>query len=288
MCRIYGFHANEPTKVECTLVHAQNALLLQSQSDELGREHSDGWGIGYYENGLPTIEKKASAAFHGLHFSNTAERVYSRAVVSHVRMATVGKPSIANCHPFGWGTWIFAHNGTVTGIDALRAEMTAELTESFREIVRGSTDSELLFHWLMSRFLTGKAVDASECLSLHRLIDLLASSIVELDRRCQLASPSKPAKLNIILTDGRVMVASRYRNSLCWVHRDGIRDCEICGIPHVEHSPGFKYRAVVIASEAISHERWDTIADGTVVAVDNSLRTTTMAITDSTSNEHPV
>ena len=27
MCRLYGFRANEETKVECTLVHAQNALL---------------------------------------------------------------------------------------------------------------------------------------------------------------------------------------------------------------------------------------------------------------------
>ena len=25
MCRLYGFRANEPTKVECTLVYAQNA-----------------------------------------------------------------------------------------------------------------------------------------------------------------------------------------------------------------------------------------------------------------------
>ncbi len=55
MCRIYGFRSNEPTKVECTLVHAQNALLAQSRSDHVGKSHPHGWGIGLYENGAPTL-----------------------------------------------------------------------------------------------------------------------------------------------------------------------------------------------------------------------------------------
>lgn len=282
MCRLYGFRANEPTKVECTLVHAQNALLLQSQSDERGRAHPDGWGIGYFENDLPELEKHASAAFHGLHFSNTAERVYSESVVSHVRLATVGMTSIVNCHPFQWGGWICAHNGTVTAIKQLREELTSELSESLRCNIHGETDSELLFHWLMERFIRSGAVDASECLSLERLKSELAEGVAEIDQRCQLANSEKPARLNVVLTDGHVMVASRFRNSLCWVHRDGIRDCEICGIPHVDHTPGKRYHAVVIASEPVSHETWESVPDGTVISVDEDVRTTTLDIPQST------
>lgn len=33
MCRLYGFRANEATKVECALVLAQNSLLAQSRAD---------------------------------------------------------------------------------------------------------------------------------------------------------------------------------------------------------------------------------------------------------------
>ena len=33
MCRLYAMRANEPTRVECSLVHAQNALMQQSQGD---------------------------------------------------------------------------------------------------------------------------------------------------------------------------------------------------------------------------------------------------------------
>lgn len=35
-CRLYGFLANEETKLECTLVLAHNSLLSQSKKDSLG------------------------------------------------------------------------------------------------------------------------------------------------------------------------------------------------------------------------------------------------------------
>ena len=103
MCRLYGFLANEPTKVECTLVHAQNALLHQSREDLGGRTHSDGWGISCYPDGMPQCERRASAAHEDLWFSTTAERTYSHAVIAHVRRATVGGARVENTHPFTHG-----------------------------------------------------------------------------------------------------------------------------------------------------------------------------------------
>ena len=37
MCRLYGFRANAPTKIECTLVLAQNALLAFAEDYRAGR-----------------------------------------------------------------------------------------------------------------------------------------------------------------------------------------------------------------------------------------------------------
>ena len=63
MCRLYGFRASEATKVECSLIHAQNALLLQSRSDMMGREHADGWGLASYRNSEISLEHRDTAAF---------------------------------------------------------------------------------------------------------------------------------------------------------------------------------------------------------------------------------
>ena len=84
MCRLYAFRANQPTRVECSLVHAQNALMEQSRGDREGLVHGHGWGVADFPDGVPMIEKQTWAAYHGEHFQKKAARVYARTVVAHV------------------------------------------------------------------------------------------------------------------------------------------------------------------------------------------------------------
>ncbi len=127
MCRLYGFRASEPTKVECSLVHAQNALMEQSRMDLEGLTHGHGWGVAERPDGVPFVEKQAWATYHGEHFKKTAARIYAKTVIAHVRRATVGPPGIENTHPFVHGVWLFAHNGTVPNFDQVRVRLLDEL-----------------------------------------------------------------------------------------------------------------------------------------------------------------
>jgi len=272
MCRLYGFRASEPTKVECTLVRAQNALVTQSRSDATGRTHGDGWGIGYYRDGVGRVERRVAAAFEDLHFSVTAERVYSRTVVAHVRKATQGRNALENTHPFQHGRWMFAHNGTLTAFDRVRPELERGCDADLLAARRGQTDSELVFYWLLSR-MRGAGIPLEEPgLELPRLVELVRGATRELDTLDAAAGAEQPARLNFILTDGEVLVASRWRHPLSWVARMGIHDCEICGIPHIQHGESADYRAVVVASEPISHEAWLELPEGGALSVDGALR----------------
>ena len=51
-------------------------------------------------------------------------------------------------------------------------------------------------------------------------------------------------------------MACRWNRSLYVVQRNGIYECEICGIPHVHHHETVDHRAVVVASEPVTHEDW--------------------------------
>lgn len=272
MCRHYCFRANEETKVECTLIHAQNALVLQSRADLRGKSHEDGWGVSVYHDTVPEVERRATAAHEDLHFSTTVERVFSRAVVAHVRRATVGGPSLANTHPFIYKHWTFCHNGTVTGFEALREQLKHETLPRLRQYRLGTTDSEQVFYWLLSRMeRAGLSLD-EHCGDLDALRRVIAQSILLLAERCEEAGAAWPARLNCILTDGNVVLAARWNNTLHWILRRGIHDCEICGIPHIHHQAGVEYRAVIIASEPISHEQWLELPDRSIIAVDQSIR----------------
>ena len=271
MCRLYGFRANEPTKVECSLIHAQNALLLQSRSDMMGREHADGWGLASYSDGDLEVEHRDTAAFEGIQFGVAVERIYAKTVIAHVRRATVGGASAVNTHPFRYGRWTFAHNGTVSGFDRLKDQMARETSSRLQAFRRGTTDSEQSFLWILTRMESDGLDPDSDSTDAAALASVVGSAVRTLHDRSENLRPQEPPRLNFLLTNGRVMVASRWNHTLYRLERDGVHDCEICGIPHVEHETKRRYRAVVIASEPITHEAWQEVDDGTVVSIDEDM-----------------
>ena len=272
MCRLYGFRANELTKVECTLVHAQNALLVQSKSDQTGRSHADGWGIACYSDiaskvCLPELIRHKTAAFDTTHFSHQAESVYAKTVLAHVRLATVGYVGTLNSHPFNYDEWTFAHNGTIPEFDQLKDQLERE-SGKFQDTRCGATDSEQLFLWLLERLKKG-GVDLQKP-RVDDVNELLVEAVAELDSRVNQISKS-PAKLTFIMSNGRLVFACRFNNPLYRLVRRGVHDCEICGIPHIRHDESIDYRAVLFASEPITSEPWEEVPNYSLFSVDEEL-----------------
>lgn len=263
MCRLYGLRATEPTRIECSLVRAQNALMAQSRGDREGLVHAHGWGVAEYPNGVPFVEKQAWAAYDGEHFEKTAARIYSRAAIAHVRRATVGRPCLENTHPFVHGLWLFAHNGTVPNFGLVRERLLPELDELHHNEIQGTTDSEHIFRYLLT--LWGRHPERPLIRILRDGIEAIVSWIAEVD-------PEARVSLNILLTDGKVFVGSRLNRTLWYLERDGLVVCEICGQPHVRHDSRQAYRAVEVASEPITHEDWRQVPNGAVFTVDPDMR----------------
>ncbi len=263
MCRLYGFRANEPTRVECSLVHAQNALMEQSRQDQAGLTHGHGWGVAEHPDGVPYVEKQAWAAYHGEHFRKTVARVYARSVIAHVRRATVGPPAIENTHPFVHGVWLFAHNGTVPNFEQVRPQLLDALDPLHRTEIRGSTDSEHVFRYLLTLWEQDPGRPLMESLRLG--LEQVIAWAREID-------PERQVSLNVLWADGEHMVGARLNRTLWYLEREGIVPCDICGRPHVHHDPKRHYRAVEVASEPITDEDWLEAPNGTVFAVDPDLR----------------
>lgn len=268
MCRLYGISGNQPAKVECSLVDAQNALIDQSIEDSRGVANPDGWGIGSYEAGSPVVHKSARAASHDVEFRRTAEAVTSRAVVAHVRAATVGANTLNNTHPFSHGPWLFAHNGTLAGFDQLAPELRSEIPDHLLRSIRGDTDSELMFLWLLGHMPEFGLDPLSGADSALELVELLATAVPELAARSASVT-AEPVRLNFLLTDGVHLAVSRWGNSLQFSERIGRTDCEVCAASHLIGPGEGKYRAIAIASEPITKETWTEVPDRSFLGVTN-------------------
>jgi glutamine amidotransferase len=258
MCRFFGLLGSAPAKVDWYLARADHSLLVQSRGDRAGDSHVDGWGIGYYVDGFPVVAWSASAAAADGKFLIVAHAVRARAVIAHVRDASVGGAALVNTHPFTYGRWLFAHNGTVRPFERVAPALTREIPPALLTWRQGNTDSELVFFWLLARLLRAGMDLTRPCADLAGLKQILAAAAKELASLChESGEQGEPARLNFLLTDGSVLLATRWRHSLCWSRRA---------------------KSVLVASEPIDRERWHDVTDGTLLTVDNELQVTMQAM----------
>jgi predicted glutamine amidotransferase len=112
----------------------------------LSESHDSGWGVCAYPDvgsAAPLSERFPSAAYADSRF-DAATEMRGRIFNAHVRRATLGGLSDENTHPFEFGPYSFAHNGTILGFrNMLRPGMGEPV---------GQTDSECFFMRLMNDF----------------------------------------------------------------------------------------------------------------------------------------
>ena len=146
MCRLFGLSA-APHRVNTRfwLLEAPDSLTVQS------KRNADGTGLGFYEpDGTPVLDKEPLAAYEDVAFAREVKHISSTTFVGHVRLASTGALLPQNTHPFEMNGRIMAHNGAISGLDKLEAEIG-----DYRELVLGDTDSERMFA------LITKHIDAS-------------------------------------------------------------------------------------------------------------------------------
>jgi len=200
MCRLFGCLIREPGPVTHELFRAANALRVQS------KEHPDGWGLGWYENGTPRVVRSLTPAHGDAEFEKLSHYVSAQTVVAHVRKASVGAISPQNTHPFQRGPWLFAHNGTLPAWETVRGPLEALLDPSLRTELRGETDSERCFYLFLTRLRRRCDVENA---STPDAIEALRETQAILKETLP-----APGSTTFLVTNGRLMLACRRGRTL--------------------------------------------------------------------------
>lgn len=239
-----------------------HSLARQSCGDYECKTHESGWGIGYYEGDAPRCERSPRPAHADPRFAELAEAVASPTVLAHIRRASMGAPIVRNCHPFVHGRWMFAHNGTLYGFDAGREQVRAMIPGPLRGCIQGETDSEHAFYLLLARL--EEAAPRHSPAAVRR-------ALVETVRLLRDLFPGRGedrSEFNFVLTDGRLLLASRRGHSLSWLRRQGGNGPP----PHRPAADGAGCHAVVVASEPTTDEPWAELPDDSVLSVSPDLQ----------------
>ncbi|BHH85217.1 ergothioneine biosynthesis protein EgtC [Desulforhopalus sp. 52FAK] len=230
--------------------------------------NGDGFGVGWYASQFsdsPALFKEVSPAWNSANLRNIARVTKSDCIFAHVRAATVGgQVSRSNCHPFSWNSYLFMHNGTVFGFDKIRRDLRRELSDESYAMIKGNTDSE----HLLAMFVDEIREIAEP--TVEQLSFALTKVIERIEHLKANAGVTTPSTLNLVLSDGRRMVATRYvssgedSNSLYLLQGDEFH----CRKGQFSMDPGDN--AVLLVSEPLnSSKEWQKVRNNHMIVVDS-------------------
>ena len=214
MGRIIGYMANRKDRLGDVLDEELPAIAPPPDF------RPDAWGIGFYQGGEVLHKKRPKLDARPIDWESVARGVRSDAVLIHFRQATVGDFRADNTHPFRMRQWLFAHNGTIFGFDAIRPRLLDSLPDFLRRHIRGSTDSEHAFAVLLSFLDDAGQLDNPEA-EQKVVIGAIRSTVALIDRHCAEVGAPEPT-LNLMLTNGRTLYALRRGGPIYYVVRNGL------------------------------------------------------------------
>ena len=264
MGRLVGYMANRHDLLGPAL-HQERAVVAPPPAVS-----PTGWGLGFYQGGEVLHKKRPQFDSEGFDWTAVAKGVRTDCAVLHLRQPTVGDFRSQNTHPFRMRSWLFAHTGTIGRFEAIRERMRGSLPDFLTRNVRGVTDSELLFHVVLSFLhdagqLDNLNVAPSEVLSAVR-------SAVALCDRLTAEVKAKPSTMNLVLTNGRLLFSLCRGARMAYVERRGLFDPPEDMLAERGATGAMRYVMIVSDVDGELPRDYTEVTDGDVVVVDRDLQ----------------
>lgn len=262
MCRWMAYTGNPITIAEFIL-DTEHSLIDQSMSAKLSPKptNGDGFGMGWYgPQGNPGVYRSTQPAWNDANLHDLANHIQSNLFFAHVRRSTGTPVQQSNCHPFRYGNWLFVHNGLIYGYEAIRRGMLLEIDAAYFPEVRGSADSELMFHLALTYGLQNDPIGA-----LERMVGLV-------ERLGREAGVEHPMQMTIGVANGERMWSVRY--SSMGDSRSLFYTSDMVGLralyPGNENLEMVGENARIITSEPTSDRAgvWNPVPEATAISVD--------------------
>lgn len=201
MCRWIAYDG-PPIFLADLIFRPRNSLASQSLRAREGiPTNGDGFGVGWYsEKPEPGVFKDILPAWNDENLRSVSEQIRSHLFFAHVRASTGTATARTNCHPFRWGKWMFMHNGKVGGFEKLRRDMAMAVEAELFSSIRGTTDSELFFHLMLTNGLA-RGAEPEEA---------FAATVEQVTGMMARVGTEDPFRMTAALTDGQSVYALRY------------------------------------------------------------------------------
>jgi len=262
MARLLAYVANRTDRLTDAL-REEHVAVGEHPSDEAAA-----WGIGFYQSGEVLHKKRPYRGGDPVTWQEIVGNVKSDCAVLHLRSATVGDYRAENTHPFRMRQWLFAHHGTVHGFEAVRERLAEALPDFLRRNVRGTTDSELVFHTFLSFLHDGGLLDAPD-VDAKSLASAIRSTLPLVDRLvAEIGAPG--AERDLVISNGRTTAVVARGAPVHYIERSVATEAR--------GPSGAGYRYVLAMANGAAPPDYREIPRGSVLLIERDLTTRLMAL----------
>ncbi|UOE43322.1 class II glutamine amidotransferase [Agromyces larvae] len=207
MCRWLAY-SGESLHPSSLVLDTAHSLVAQSLNSPLGAEtvNGDGFGLGWYPMGAdaagsPALFRSIEPAWWDENLRELTQAIETELFFAHVRAAAGPPIQQTNCHPFRHGRWLFMHNGALAEFHRYRRDLMLEVDPELFPLIRGTTDSEVLFHLALTYGLEQDPVAA------------VGRAIRRVEAAGRAHRVPDPMQGTVAVTDGSTIWAFRYSSS---------------------------------------------------------------------------
>ena len=264
MCRFVAYLGN-PIIIDDLLVTPHNSLIKQSTNAKETDEplNGDGFGLGWYARPIkkvPALFKSISPAWNNQNLLNLSGIIKTGCLFAHVRAATEGRVSESNCHPFQFDRCLMMHNGGIKGFASIKRTILQRLSDPIFDWIRGQTDSEYIFALFIQMLMEKNDLDK---VGIEEMFEAINKTMTFLEELKQEKGIDEPSLYNLVITDGNIMLATRYSShpklaSRTLYYAKGTRYNCNDGVCKMEHHHE-KEKAILIVSEKLTQVENDWI-----------------------------
>ena len=153
MCRHIGYIGRRKD-LYSILLKQKHSLIELAYKPKLMNDatlNADGFGLAWKNKESFKLYKNYLPIWNDLNLESLSKSISSNLVIGNVRSATISEnQGYFNTHPFNLENFCFSHNGFIKNFNnKTRKKILKYLKPKYINIVKGQTDSELIFILLM-------------------------------------------------------------------------------------------------------------------------------------------
>ena len=165
MCRHIGYIGKKKDLYSILLKH-KHSLIELAYKPKLMNEaiiNADGYGLVWKNKESFKLYKNFLPIWNDLNLDSLSKSISSNLVIGNVRSATISEnQGYFNTHPFKFKNFCFSHNGFIKNFsNTTRNKIFKYLKPKYIKLIKGQTDSELIFILLMQIIQNEKKVGKS-------------------------------------------------------------------------------------------------------------------------------